>query len=123
MAKGFTVKTAAPTKKKTDDFDLAAAKEMIRGKTIVFCLPGRGVSYQFLKSFVSLCFDLVQSGASIQISQDYSSMVNFARCKCLGANVLRGPDQKPWDGKLEYDYQLWIGTVQKMEELLPLPTG
>ena len=35
-------------------------------------------------------------------------MVNFARCKCLGANVLRGPDQKPWDGKLEYDYQLWI---------------
>ena len=108
MAKGFTVKTAAPTKKKTDDFDLAAAKEMIRGKTIVFCLPGRGVFYQFLKSFVSLCFDLVQGGASIQISQDYSSMVNFARCKCLGANVLRGPDQKPWDGKLEYDYQLWI---------------
>ena len=37
-----------------------------------------------------------------------SSMVNFARCKCLGANVLRGPDQIPWDGKLEYDYQLWI---------------
>ena len=21
---------------------------------------------------------------------------------------LRGPNQKPWDGKLEYDYQLWI---------------
>ena len=35
-------------------------------------------------------------------------MVNFARCKCLGANVLRGPKQKPWDGKLKYDYQLWI---------------
>ena len=32
----------------------------------------------------------------------------FARCKCLGANVLRGPDQIPWDGKLNYDYQLWI---------------
>jgi hypothetical protein len=35
-------------------------------------------------------------------------MVNFARCKCLGANVLRGADQVPWDGKLKYDYQLWI---------------
>ena len=35
-------------------------------------------------------------------------MVNFARCKCLGANVLRGPKQLPWDGKLKYDYQLWI---------------
>ena len=35
-------------------------------------------------------------------------MVNFARCKVLGANVLKGPDQLPWQGKLEYDYQLWI---------------
>ena len=73
-----------------------------------FVYQGRGVSYTYLKSFVQLCFDLVQAGASIQISQDYSSMVNFARCKCLGANVLRGPDQMPWDGKLNYDYQLWI---------------
>ena len=64
MAKGFTVKTAAP-KKKVEEFDLAAAKEMIRGKAIVFCLPGRGCSYTFLKSFVQLCFDLVQNGASI----------------------------------------------------------
>ena len=108
MAKGFTVKADVPKKKKKDEFDIAECRKLIRGKTIVFCLPGRGVSYQFLKSFVGLCFDLVQNGAGIQISQDYSSMVNFARCKCLGANVLRGPDQKPWDGNLKYDYQLWI---------------
>ena len=66
------------------------------------------VSYIFLKNFVQLCFDLVHAGASIHISQDYSSMVNFARCKVLGANVLAGPDQEPWQGKLHYDYQLWI---------------
>jgi len=94
MAKGFTVKAAAPKSSNNgDDFDLASAKQTIQGKSIVFCLPGRGVSYTFLKNFVQLCFDLVQSGASIQISQDYSSMVNFARCKVLGANVLRGPKQ------------------------------
>ena len=111
MAKGFTVKAKAaapPNSVNSDEFDLEAAKEMIRGKAVVFCLPGRGVSYTYLKNFVQLCFDLVQNGASIQISQDYSSMVNFARCKCLGANVLRGPNQKPWDGQLKYDYQLWI---------------
>ncbi len=107
MAKGFTVKANAP-KKKEPDWDIAAIKERMKGKKIVFCLPGRGVSYVFLKNFVQLCFDLVQNGMAIQISQDYSSMVNFARCKVLGANVLRGPDQIPWDGKLEYDYQLWI---------------
>ena len=107
MAKGFTVK-AAPPKKKGEDWDIPAIKERMKGKKIVFCLPGRGCSYIFLKNFVQLCFDMVQNGMSIQISQDYSSMVNFARCKVLGANVLRGPNQKPWDGKLEYDWQLWI---------------
>ena len=111
MAKGFTVKAATPKVAKKaagPEWDYQAIKERMKGKTIVFCLPGRGCSYTFLKSFVQLCFDLVQSGLSIQISQDYSSMVNFARCKVLGANVLRGPKQVPWDGKLPYDYQLWI---------------
>ena len=110
MAKGFTVKASSPKVKKENqpEWDIGAIKNRWRGKKIVFCLPGRGVSYTFLKNFVQLCFDLVQNQMSIQISQDYSSMVNFARCKCLGANVLRGPDQLPWDGKLEYDYQLWI---------------
>ena len=106
--KGFTVKANPPKVKKEEEWDIAAIKERMKGKAIVFCLPGRGVSYTFLKNFVQLCFDLVQNSMSIQISQDYSSMVNFARCKCLGANVLRGPDQIPWDGKLTYDYQLWI---------------
>ena len=126
MAKGFTVKSAAAKAKKeakAPEWDYDKAKGMIKGKTVVFCLPGRGVSYTFLKNFVTLCFDLVQSGASIQISQDYSSMVNFARCKCLGANVLRGPDQLTWDGKLKYDYQLWIDSdivfnVEKFYQLV-----
>ena len=108
MAKGFTVKANAPTAPKEEEWDYDAIKERMKGKTIVFCLPGRGCSYTFLKNFVQMCFDLVQNGMAIQISQDYSSMVNFARCKCLGANVLRGPNQVPWDGKLDYDYQLWI---------------
>ena len=108
MTKGFTVKANPPKVKKAEEWDYDAIKARMKGKAIVFCLPGRGVSYTFLKNFVQLCFDLVQNQMSIQISQDYSSMVNFARCKCLGANVLRGPDQIPWDGKLKYDYQLWI---------------
>ena len=107
MAKGFKVKTVAP-KTKAPEWDIDAIKARMKGKAIVFCLPGRGTSYIFLKNFVQLCFDMVQNGMSIQISQDYSSMVNFARCKVLGANVLRGPKQIPWDGKLKYDYQLWI---------------
>ena len=90
------------------EWDYALSKSIGKRKNNCILFAGRGVSYNFLKSFVTLAFDLVQAGAAIQISQDYSSMVNFARCKCLGANVLRGPNQIPWDGKLKYDYQLWI---------------
>jgi len=123
MAKGFTVKTVPPKKSKAPEWDYDAIKARMKGKKIVFCLPGRGTSYIFLKAFVQMCFDMVQNGMSIQISQDYSSMVNFARCKCLGANVLRGPDQLPWDGKLKYDYQLWIDSdivfnVEKFYQLV-----
>ena len=127
MAKGFTVKASKPKSKGEDkpEWDYDAIKRRWRGKKIVFCLPGRGVSYVYLKNFVQLCFDMVQNQMSVQISQDYSSMVNFARCKCLGANVLRGPDQIPWDGKLEYDYQLWIDSdivfnTEKFWQLLDL---
>ena len=107
MAKGFKVVTTPPAKsgkaEKSNEFSIEAARELVKGKTFIFCLPGRTVSYVYLKNFVQLAFEIVQKGGTLQISQDYSSMVNFARCKCLGANVLRGPDQLPWDGKLKYD--------------------
>ena len=62
MAKGFTVKAKTPKKESKEDWDIAAIKERMKGKTIVFCLPGRGCSYIFLKNFVQLCFDMVQNG-------------------------------------------------------------
>ena len=70
MAKGFTVKTVPPKKSKTPSWDYDAIKARMKGKKIVFCLPGRGCSFIFLKAFVQMCFDLVQNGMSIQISQD-----------------------------------------------------
>jgi hypothetical protein len=106
MAKGFKIKTKEEEIPKTWDYD--KIKKKMHGKTIVLCLPGRGCSYNFMKSFVQLCFDLDRNNMRFHISQDYSSMVNFARCKVLGANVLAGPNQKPWQGEIEYDYQMWI---------------
>ena len=73
MAKGFTVKAAAP-KTKVPDWDYTAIKERMKGKTIVFCLPGRGCSYIFLKNFVQLCFDMVQNGMSIPVSYTHLTL-------------------------------------------------
>ena len=46
MAKGFTVKANAPKAKKAE-WDIDAIKARMKGKTIVFCLPGRGCSTYF----------------------------------------------------------------------------
>ena len=68
MAKGFTVKAKTPIKqKKGPEWDIEAIKGRMRGKRIVFCLPGRGCSYVFLKNFVQLCFDMVQSTESTSV--------------------------------------------------------
>ena len=47
MAKGFTVKAKSPVAKKAKakpEWDYDKAREMIKGKSVVFCLTGRGVS-------------------------------------------------------------------------------
>ena len=54
MAKGFTVKASKPKGgSKGPEWDYDAIKQRMRGKTIVFCLPG-GCSYVFMKNFVQL---------------------------------------------------------------------
>ena len=73
MAKGFKVKSKAPVKKEPE-WDYELAKALIKGKKIVFCLPGRGVSYTYLKNFVQLCFDIVQAGGGIPVSYTHLTL-------------------------------------------------
>ena len=79
MSKGFTVKAKSPVVKKEPEWDYDKAREMIKGKTVVFCLPGRGVSYAFLKSFVQLCYALIwfkveQVSKSHRITHQWSTL-------------------------------------------------
>jgi GT2 family glycosyltransferase len=74
---------------------------------IILCLPGNKFSGDFMMNFVGLLHFLGSKNIEYQISQQYSSMVNFARCKCAGADVTRGKRQKPFNG-LDYDYMMWI---------------
>ena len=79
----------------------------LKDKTIIFCLPGRTFSGEFMMSFIELLSFVGSQGANFKVSQQYSSMVNYARCKCAGADVSRGKNQQPFGG-LEYDYMMWI---------------
>ena len=75
---------------------------------IVFCLPGRSFSNNFLKSWSNLMLWCFQNNIHMMLAQEYSSMVHFARALCLGGNVLSGVTQKPFQGGLDYDYIMWI---------------
>lgn len=97
---------------------------MIQGKTFVLCLPGNTYSGTFMTSLLELVFHIQRNGGRVQISQQYSSMVNFARCKVAGADVTRGKHQSPFGG-MPYDYMLWIDSdivfnTQKFDKLLSM---
>ena len=75
---------------------------------IIFCMPGRTYTREFLLAWSDLLMQASQKGHQVMISQQYSSVVHFARAKCLGGDVLKGPDQKPFQGNVEYDIMIWI---------------
>lgn len=78
-------------------------------RRVIFCLPGRSYSSRFLQQWSDLLITLMQSQKyEFKISNHYSSFVSFARAKCLGASVDRGPQQKPFNGQLDYDVLVWI---------------
>jgi len=74
---------------------------------VVFCLPGRSYSSDFLLCWTDLLVECTKRNIQFIVSQKYSSVVHFARSKCLGGNILAGPTQRPFKG-LEYDYMMWI---------------
>lgn len=81
---------------------------LIKGKTFVFCVPGRKFSSEFMLSFIELLAFVSANGGNFKLSVQYFPIVNVARCKCLGADVMRGKNQIPFGGKIKYDYLMWI---------------
>jgi hypothetical protein len=75
---------------------------------IVFCLPGKNFSNNFLRCWsetLTFCF---KNKITPMLSMATNSNVYYVRSQCLGANVLRGINQKPFNDKVNYDYIMWI---------------
>lgn len=75
-------------------------------KRVIVALPGREFSGSFLKNWSNALIELTRRGYQLTMVNEYSSFVPFARMKTLGLDVLRGIDQKPFDGK--FDYDVWV---------------
>ena len=75
---------------------------------IVFCLPGSNFSGRFLSCWTELLHACQLNDIQIILSQQYSPLLYYVRNLCLGGNYLEGINQKPFQGKLDYDYIMWI---------------
>jgi hypothetical protein len=75
---------------------------------IIFCLPGREFSGRFLQSWTELIYTCISNGIQPIISQHYSPLLYYVRNMCLGGDSIQGINQKPFQGKVEYDYIMWI---------------
>ena len=75
---------------------------------IVLALPGRTFSGSFLMNWTQTVMTLNKKGYEIVVTNEYSSYVTYSRMKTLGLDVLRGADQVPFGGTLNYDVWLTI---------------
>ena len=76
--------------------------------SIVICAPGASFSREWVQCLTNATSELTRDGHTVQLSFAYDALVSYARCRTLLCETTRGVDQKPFDGKLEYDYIMWI---------------
>lgn len=90
---------------------------------LVVCIPGNNFSEIFLGSilnFQRICFS---KGINVVFSTGYSPNLYIVRNMVLGGSGTAGNNQKPWQGKVSYDYILWVDSdiifnFEQFEELL-----
>ncbi len=90
---------------------------------IVFCIPGRTYSNNFLLCWSKLLVYCLKNNINPIICNRTSSNVYYVRNMCLGGDVSSGIYQKPFKGKLNYDYIMWIDsdivfTIKDFKNLL-----
>ena len=90
----------------TDTTVVDTATPVSNVKKIVFALPGDNFSSKFLISWSATISKLWETRRyDIMISPATGSYVPFVRMTTLGLDVLRGENQKPFNGQ---DFDVWI---------------
>lgn len=95
--------TAASTTSTSTAASTTSIPAQEKKKRVIIGLPGDRFSQAFLLSWTETLVALLNSGRyDVIVSPGKSSFVSFARMQTLGLDVLRGKNQKPFNGS-EYD--------------------
>jgi hypothetical protein len=89
---------------------------------VIFCIPGKQFSDLWLHSWNDTLAALSRAKHTWAYSIDYDPVVFYARNKVLGGNNIAGKNQKPFQGKAEYDVIVWIDSdmVWKGQDVIDL---
>ena len=82
--------------------------EQYKGKTVIFCLPGKQFTNNFLMSWSELFAWCLSAGIKPLLVNRYSPNLYYVRNMCLGGDTVKGIKQKPYGGSIKYDYLMWI---------------
>jgi len=75
---------------------------------VVFCLPGSSFSGRFLQCWTDTVHTMREHNINIILSQKSGSNIHHLRARCLGANVMSGKNQQPFQGQINYDFIFWL---------------
>ena len=89
-----------------------ATNPLGRPLTIVFALPGKTFTNNFLLSWTMLFNYCLNNGINPLITNHYSNNIYYVRNMCLGGNNLLGKEQVPFKGQVDYDFIMWIDSDQ-----------
>ena len=75
---------------------------------VIFCVPGNTFSNRFVKCWTMIQQELHKQNIEYELMCEYAPNIYYIRGMLLGGNYSHGPSQHPWQGKKEYDYNMWI---------------
>lgn len=81
-------------------------------KKVIFLLPGELFSNNFLRSWTKLLLKLPEYEITPDVHWTVGTNIYKIRNDMLMGKNDKGPDQKPFQGKLKYDYIMWIDSDQ-----------
>lgn len=82
---------------------------------IIFCFYSLEYDSDFIQSWIKLVTHLIKNKIKFTLTTGDSCNAFYAKQMCLGGSVLEGSFQKPYQGKLKYEYIVFINNNIKFE--------
>ena len=75
---------------------------------VIFCIPGNKFSDRWFHCWMDTIQTMSQHNIQWSYSMAYDPVVYYARTRVLGGSNVEGKTQKPFQGRIQYDYLIWL---------------